>query len=221
MQLSIKFKNGEWALNAFYAGLTHYGVKLPIEQENWETRISSLREWVANRPNSVTARVALSDCLIGYAFYNRGYGYASTVTEEKWQLFYQYMGEAQSVLYASESLRDECPQWRAIVFSLKGEDWDREKYFQAFSDAIAFNPEFTLYYFQMSNLLMPRWYGSEGEMEEFWKEMADSVGGIDGDVLYAQMIWRIDERYSLNYLGTLNPKIDWFRVKRGIEALSS
>jgi hypothetical protein len=216
----LKFKNGEWALTSFYAGLTDLK-RSAARQEEWESRLARLREWVAERPNSVTARVALSDCLVGYAFHNRGYGYVDTVTEERMQLFEQYMNEARSVLNASVSMRDECPEWRALVLVMGEEDWDHDEYLQAFRDAIAFNPEFSRYYFLMSRLLMPRWYGAEGELEEFWKMAADAVGGVDGDMLYAQMIWGLDKQYELDYLAALNPKVDWLRVKRGIEALSS
>ena len=82
-----KFKNGEWELNTFYAGLTHYLIAFPAKAENWEDRLEKLREWVKSNPDSVTARIALSESLVGYAFAGRGYGYADSVTDEQWRLF--------------------------------------------------------------------------------------------------------------------------------------
>jgi hypothetical protein len=212
----LKFKNGKWALLCFYSGLCDSN-----NQADYEMRLARLREWVSSKPNSVTPRIALCECLIGYAFFARGSGYADSVTEEKWQLFHERMNEAQSVIQASESMRDACPQWRAAQLRMVSGNLDHDEFIQAFNDAVAFNPEYTTYYFRISVALLPRWYGSEGEVEEFWKNTADSIGGIKGDILYAQMVRYLDEKVKLNYLGRMDPKIDWFRVKRGVEALNS
>lgn len=215
-----QFKNGEWALNVFYSGLTHYQVNIPKNEENWEIRLSKLSEWVNSRPNSVTARIALSECLVGYAFAGRGYGYANTVTGEQQKVFDDRMQEARTVLGEATDMQDKCPQWRAVNLRFKGHDMTKDKYEQVFQDAIKRAPDFSLYYFRMAILLMPRWYGNDGELEQFCKSVADSVGGNRGDILYAQIIWFLDYNYGTGNLGNLNPRIDWIRVKRGIESIS-
>lgn len=215
-----KFKNGEWALNTFYSGLSHYLSKTPGKAENWEQRLAKLKEWVESKPNSVTARIALSECLVGYAFAGRGSGYADSVTDEQWRLFNERLIEAQTALYESAEMRDKCPQWRAACMRFHGEEWTREKFEQVFKDAVAYNHEFSMYYFRTAIMLMPRWYGYEGDVEQFSKDVADFIGGKQGDILYAQIIWFLDRNYGLDNLGRLNPQIDWLRVKRGIESIS-
>ena len=152
-----KFKNGEWALNVFYSGLSHYLLQKDGQVENWEVRLSQIREWVKARPNSVTARVALSECLVGYAFAGRGYGYANTVSEDQRRVFNERNLEAQSVLNEFAAMRDACPQWRAASMRFHGQDWTREKFLEVFQEAIQFDPEFSMYYFRTAIVLMPRW----------------------------------------------------------------
>jgi len=77
-----------------------------------------------------------------------------------------------------------------------------------------------IYYFRMAIMLMPRWYGEEGELERFCQDAADHIGGINGDILYARILWFLDRNFDLDNLGKRNPSIDWKRVKRGIEALT-
>lgn len=217
--LRKQFKNGEWELNAFYAGLTHYLLQKSGVQENWEIRIDKLREWVRSRPNSVTARVALSECLVGYAFAGRGYGYANTVSDQQRELFAQRITEAQNVLFERSDMRDQCPQWRAAMMRFHGEAWTKEKFLDTFSEAFTFNPEFAMYYFRTAVVLLPRWYGDDGDMEEFCTDVANHVGGTRGDIIYAQIIWFLDYYLGTNNLREKNPRLDWRRVKRGIESI--
>jgi hypothetical protein len=215
-----KFKNGEWELNTFYAGLTHYLISVPAKDENWEDRLEKLREWVKSNPDSVTARIALSECLVGYAFAGRGYGYADSVTDEHWRLFHERLSEAQNVLNGTADKRDKDPQWQAASMRFTGDGWTKDKYEQIFEDAVSSNPDFAMYYFRTAVILMPRWYGRKGDFEKFIADAADRIGGKEGDILYAQIIWFLDRNFGLDNLGRMNPNLDWLRVKQGVESIS-
>lgn len=55
------FEDGEWKLSVFYDVIAYYLRKTP--EEKWVSRIGRLKEWVAAKPDSITARVALAECL--------------------------------------------------------------------------------------------------------------------------------------------------------------
>src|SRR6185437_470978 len=64
-----RFVGGFWYLHAIYRGLgePRQGTTRSGEVE-WQQHIDRLKRWVAQRPNSVTARIALADSYIGYAW---------------------------------------------------------------------------------------------------------------------------------------------------------
>ena len=215
-----EFKNGEWALQAFYYGLANYRLKQPATPENWALKLDRLREWVKQRPNSATARIALSEFLIGYAYEGRGRTYADSVTEAQWKLFADRMQEAESVLKERPDLQDQCPQWRAVFLNIRGPEWTLDKFIEAFNEAVAHDSMYVSYYTRMAANLLPRWYGGDGDTQRFAKGAADSLGGVQGDILYARIIWSLDVTHSgLNYLQTRPSSINWRRVKRGLESL--
>jgi hypothetical protein len=77
-------------------------------------------------------------------------------------------------------------------------------------------------YFSKAIALQPRWGGRSGEWENFIRETADRVGGIEGDKFYAQQVWYV---LSLHWYTESNLfrefRLDYPRIKRGFEALRS
>jgi hypothetical protein len=65
---------------------------------------------------------------------------------------------------------------------------------------------------------LPRWHGEPGEWEAFAAKSADEVGGEQGDVLYAQIVWSMhDPRIYGNPVA--ETAIEWTRAHRAFEAL--
>ena len=102
---------GAWKFYFVYCGLD-----LPEEASNadWTVRLAALQDWINARTNSITARVAMANDLVTYAWKARGDGFADTVTEEGWQLFNQRLNEAVKVLDAAKLLKEQCPYWWSV-----------------------------------------------------------------------------------------------------------
>jgi len=78
-----RFDGGFWYIHAIYLGLedprqgrTHSG------EVEWQQHIERLKRWIAQRPKSVTPRVALAGAYVGYAWNARGTGSAGAVSED-------------------------------------------------------------------------------------------------------------------------------------------
>jgi hypothetical protein len=66
--------------------------------------------------------------------------------------------------------------------------------------------------------LEEKWYGERGDWEAFAKESADRLGGEEGDILYARLVWYVhDTRLYSNPVA--ESALDWERTKRGFEAI--
>ncbi len=77
------FSGGLWKIHAVYSGLA--SPRLHPTQEDWTRHIESLQRWLAARPESITARVALADD-VGDGWDARGKGLGDSVSESGWKL---------------------------------------------------------------------------------------------------------------------------------------
>lgn len=211
------FADGEWKLSVFYDEISYYLRKKP--EEDWVSRLTRLQEWVAAKPDSITARVALAETLIGYAFHGRGASYANEVQEEQWKRFQERLEEAKDVLDQAKELQQQCPGWWAAYLRLAlGLQWDKAQYNEFLTSALTFEPSYTVFYYRAVWYLLPWWFGDDGDWERFAKHAADRVGGDAGDMLYTRIIWFMDRRAPRNVTAK-NPRIQWQRIRNGIQLI--
>jgi hypothetical protein len=213
------FSNGEWKLNAFYDGLSFYMEIAP--EDTWVSFLEKLKTWGTNYPKSVTARVALAECLVGYAFYGRSRAYANDVTDKQWQLFYDRLQQASEVLNQAKSLQQKCPDWWAALQRIAlGYGWEKSEYDQLLRSAIEYEPTYYAYHFRAAWHLLPWWHGEEGDWERYAKSAANNVGGQEGDILYTRIVWFLHRRCARNVTDQ-NPNVDWGRIDKGLKAIKS
>ncbi len=210
-----RLPGGEWRLRVFYEALD------APHQTDQDTRdhIAHLEHWVQQRPDSITARVALATSLDRWAWVARGHTYADKVTPEGWQLFEERMKQSQSTLEAATSLGTMCPQWYSEMMAVGlAQGWDGARMKDVFDRGIQFEPGYYYLYKQYANYLLPKWYGHAGDASAFAKSSADNVGGSAGDLLYFQiataLIKRGDDSFPIH-------EMDWDRIQHGYQALST
>jgi len=213
-----RWVGGGWKLGTLYTALD-----APHQTEkDTADHLAHLEHWMRQRPESITARVALATSLTRWAWVARGNGTADKVSEEGWQLFNQRIQEAQIVLEGSRDMKAMCPQWYAeemIVGLAQG--WDKRRMKEIFDRAIQFEPDFQHFYKERANYLMPKWYGSELDPVKFAKDMADHRGGDMGDWLYYEIASSIISRSNGGWLNAHVNALDWPRIQRGYHVLNA
>jgi Domain of unknown function (DUF4034) len=211
-----KWPIGQWKVADVYAAFTPSD-REPLAQ--WETRLLSLRDWVAARPESISARVAMANFLVDYAWKARGSGWASTVTDEGWQLFSRRLNQAQAALNTAKTLDQKCPvMWSVQMTVALGLSAEKSEFNSIFHDATNAAPDYEAYYARRAVYLQPRWEGDPGEWEADLAKSADRLGGENGDELYAQVIWCIHTGVSFTNIFHQN-NLSWARVNRGFEVI--
>jgi hypothetical protein len=210
-----RLPGGEWRLRLFYEALD------APRQTDQDTRdhITHLEHWVQQRPDSITARVALATSLHRWAWVARGHSYADKVTPEGWKLFNERMKQSQSTLEAAASVSAMCPQWYSEMMAVGlAQSWDAARMKEIFDRGIQFEPGYYYLYLQYANYLLPKWDGHSGDSSAFAKSSADGVGGSAGDILYFQiatvLIKRGDDSFPVH-------EMDWDRIQHGYQALSA
>ena len=211
-----RFPGGMWKLHELYKGL-YEPVPYSVHptQEDWDALLQELQKWVTARPKSVTARVALAWAYIGYAGDARGDGYANTVSESGWKLFRERTAEAKRILEEASELSTKCPEWYVVMQNVaQNLDWSEAQKRALFEQASKFEPGYYYYARALAGNLLPKWGGEPGATEKFAQEVADRLGGDQGDILYFQIA-------SANYVMCAcedDPHLSLTRIERGFEA---
>ena len=210
------FADGSWKLSCVYGGVSLSDTNTDAE---WKGRLSALREWIAGKPESITARVALAATLIDYGWRARGGGWADSVTPDGWRLFGQRLHQAQAVLDQALELTNSCPgYWSYQMILARGLSYDKELFNVIFKQATNAYPGYVTYQFHRAVYLLPRWGGEPGEWEGELTKAADQLGGDAGDMLYAQVVWRVDECVGMKNIFDEN-QLSWPRVDRGFAVI--
>jgi hypothetical protein len=180
---------------------------------NFAAHIERLNRWVAQRPKSITARVALAGAYMNYAANARGGGYANTVSEDGWRLYAERSATAGKILVEAFELPEKCPEWYLEMQGMiNAQDGGPEMERAMFEKAVAFEPEYHYYYRVRADHLLPKWGGNEGDAAAFATEAADRLGGAKGDMIYYQI-------GSFLNCGCDNDRLlngmSWPRIKKG------
>jgi len=205
------FASGTCAIVVFYRAF-HERPNTTSDHE-WQKEIEGLQDWIAAKPESVTARVALASVWVVYAWAARGNGYG----EKHPELMMERLEKAHSVLDEARRLGPKCPGWYFQAENVAlGEGWGRKEVDEVFEEGRKLYPDVLEISLARSYYLQQRWYGNPGEWEAFVTKSADQVGGEEGDILYARLLWYLDSK-SDNVFG--DGDIPWERVKRSFRVL--
>lgn len=220
------YADGTWKLSELYYALAVsnniYGNEMfdHISDKSFEDRLAELQDWVKAKPDSITARIALANVQDDYGWNARGGDYAGKVADEGWRLFGERLNEAVKTLREVKNMDEKCPwYWYEMMRVAGGMQLPKDQLNNIFNQAIIYEPNFVAYYGCRANFLLPRWYGSQGEWENDLAKSADNIGGDDGDMLYAQVVWRVNRVTSFDSNIFQENNLSWPRVKRGFEVL--
>jgi hypothetical protein len=211
------YADGTWKLAFVYDGTTTVS---STDEPAWQARQKLIQDWMDAKPESVTARVAMARFLRDYAWNARGSGYANTVSDKSWQLFGQRLNQSAQILREARQLKETCPiYWSTLMGVALGLQTDKGDFNTIFNQAIQTNPDYHYYYMTRATFLLPRWYGAEGEWEKDLTSSADRIGGADGDMVYAQVVWSVHQYGDSKNVFDENKSISWERVDRGFDAI--
>lgn len=183
-----RLKGGVWKLYSFYEG-----VSVPVEETSagdseWAAHFATIQKWIDAYPKSATARIALANTYINYAWKARGNGYGNSVDASAWNLFKQRIGLGESVLLDAARLKEKCPFWYEAMQNIAlAQGWEKQKARKLFDEAVAFEPKYYHFYREYANFLLPKWYGEEGETQVFAQEVSTRLSEPDGPIIYFEI----------------------------------
>jgi len=176
-----RFTNGNWQLNHFYRSL----------QENWSDReekylLGVLEEWIKEKPDSVTPRIAMAGAYVESAWRARGGGWASEVTEEGWKVFHEKLGKAWDVLKKAEKLNVNDPGLYCVFIQAgMGLNKPKSEMDTLFEKGISIERAYYPLYCHRALDLLPRWGGEKGELALFANKSVTLTADQEGEKVYA------------------------------------
>ena len=161
----------------------------------------------------MTARVALARSYLNYAYDARGQGLSNTVSDSGWTLFRERTSEARRILEEAKHLSIKCPEWYlAMLLVAQNEGWSTSDARSLFEEAFKLEAGYFYDARVLADYLQPKWAGEEGDTAKFMQEIADRIGGDQGDILYFEvattLICGCDDE----------PHLSMERIVRGFEA---
>jgi hypothetical protein len=209
-----RFPGGGWKLFTFYSAVESPKGKPPATEAEWADTLDRLKRWSAQRPESVTAQVALGFAYLNYAWQVRGDGDAASVTPEGGRLMHERLKLAETELLGAEA---KCPEWYYVMLQVgRLKSWEVDDLAATLQRSIAYEPEFYYSYREVARSLMPKWRGKEGDVEKFAEESANKLGGKAGDILYFQIVQSL---MGDRELGNIVQHLSWSRAMVGYQAL--
>ncbi|MEO0795671.1 MAG: DUF4034 domain-containing protein [Verrucomicrobiota bacterium] len=182
----------------------------------WQLHDEIYQQWLEEYPESVTAHVAYANFWVEYAWKARGGGYADTVSDEDWALFYERLAKAQEVLDLASDLSEQDPHWWRVSLQVAmGDGWDADAFDQLVDDGHAYDPTYWGIDTIRAFSLLPRWYGESGDWEAYAESVARLPDGL-GDEAYARIVL-----YTKRYYDNVFRETDasWPQTKRGLDQI--
>jgi hypothetical protein len=216
---TARFGGGSWRVWGYYDGLAAPPTGDSATDDDWNAQIDALKAWVAARPESAAARIALAGAYDNFGGKARGDGYADSVSDEGWRLYDERLALAASTLVDAAKLKERDPYWFSLMFDVAlAQGWSQSQAKALVDAAISFEPSYYHVYRQYANFLLPKWYGEPGDAQSFANSVSAQIGGKEGDFVYFEIATTIACGCNSDDVSQLQP-LSWPKIKEGYAAM--
>lgn len=182
----------------------------------WDPAQERAKRWMAARPGSTLAVLALCDAYVEHAWDYRGTAAAHQVGEEQWRKFHHYLALAEEALLRHQSVGEKDPNWHYLLLQIgRVGGWPQRRYWEAANKAMTAHPEQHDLYMEIATALVPQWGGSHAQLQAFAEHASSKNHGGEGRALYARILWSTYHWLSPDDLR--NGRLNWPKLKAGFE----
>jgi len=170
-----------------------------------ELKQNILNEWCDKQADSHIPWLVRGVFLTGYAWHFRGPGWARDVAQDAWPKFEAMLHRARADLEKSYQLNPNDPNSSChLLIVARGLGLSRDKMERYFQNATSASPFHYGSRYQKLNYLMPKWHGTQQEVNDFAAECMRSSG--EHPFMGLVMIASLEESHhrspqNTNYLG--------------------
>jgi len=211
--------DGHWQIDKFYDALLYLDDS--YSDERWQKYINNLTEWTNKMPSSVTAKIALANAYVHYASKAVGGDSPENANQAALDLAGQRLEKACEELNKAHELPIKCPHFYDVMANIALEQkWPRTAHEKMVLECQAAFPNYLPIYMSKAYYLQPHWNGISGECHHLIMSLVKEAGSEEkGDIVYAQMLWYLDNLKIFDNIFADNSVFDWPKAKDGLLAL--
>lgn len=211
-----RFPDGAWKLQVFGSA---FDLSTTTPQWVFGSFIALAEEWRTANPKSVAAQVTLSRLWGDYAWNARGGGYADDVKEDSWPVIQERLEKAWRII--NEPLlpgsNDTPLRHNDLLRLAKVRGVDRYTFAKIFQEAIRQEPTYYHNYTIMTDYLLPKWHGDEGEWQRFLEGITNLNPTNEGATIYTRTAWSMFLGHDWqDFKGS---GVSWDKMKTGFKEI--
>lgn len=170
---------GDWkAARAALAGMTpaSRGLALGSNHVQTDPPVDTAERWVAEAPDDGVGHLVLGALHIRWAWEVRGSGYASTVRDDAWDVFFARLQRAESeLLTAARLMPTSVEPWNELIWSGIGLQIPLEELAARYDEGQKRDPFNGPLSFSALQMLCEKWHGSHEKMFAFARMVASEA----------------------------------------------
>lgn len=212
--LRERTSSGAFKMTLFFDGIAD--ARRTADEVQLVAYIARTSEWVRQHRRSPIAHVLHADALMAYGGHFRGDGYIDTVPAPALKIWKDYNQRAGKFLLESESEVGSSSIWKAWMLNLaRVNGWPKAVLMKLYDDGARQDPGNFMMYRNVLEYLLPKWYGSEREVDEFIRMASFESESPYGLELYARLYSAAEETQFHRQMYSNSP-VDWSLMKRGL-----
>lgn len=209
-----RVSDGTWLLETFFEA---FHLRPGTSNADYVRRSQNVAHWREKYPDSIPALLVDADFHVDIAWKWRGGALRKPPDDESRRNYERQLAAARALLEQHAQAKS-WPDYYVVMQAIAlGQAWPKQDYFRLFHEATARTPDYYAIYASAARYLLPKWYGSKGEWEQFAEEQRANRGGADGDALYARIAWSVRLDYGHHLFD--QSAISWEKVAAGYAAL--
>jgi hypothetical protein len=216
--LKNRFPGSKTELQVFYEAFAKDSCSqtyIYMSEDVGKARVTLAEHWLAQKPDSSTAKIASAMIWNQFAWAGRGRGYANEVSNEQWAIFGERMKRAAEFIRAVDP--DQDAQAYGVLLNLARDfQVPRAQLDAIYQHAYRRFPDYFAYYADYATILLPKWFGQPGEIVGYLKSLLTDPGGDIGVMAYA----RAAERLSFDMHSPdiyRDTGLNWEDLRRGFK----
>ena len=183
----------------------------------WFETDKTLKQWIADFPESPTPHLAYATMLLKHGTAYRGNGFAKTVKPENWKPFQKLIEQARRYLEKAKNIASRDPQWYTLMAEVAVyQGWPEKQFAFLLAEAFEKQPLYYDTYFWAVRYYSPRWYGSVAAIETFARNALKRTRAQEGYAMYTRIYWAASQ-VEFNETLFRESQVNWQKMKRGID----